>query len=97
MRKSVKFLGHVMSADGISADPGKISDVLDWPVPNNLTEIRAHLGLCGYYRRFLQIFLGDNGTIVLSDSQVCLERRVPKGVAGAQIETHICAGAVHGE
>jgi transposase InsO family protein len=56
MRRSVDFLGHVVSADGIRADPGKISAVLDWPVPNNLTELRAYLGLCSYYRRFVQNF-----------------------------------------
>ncbi|MDZ7612307.1 MAG: RNase H-like domain-containing protein [Flavobacteriaceae bacterium] len=56
MKAAVDFLGHVVSADGISVDPGKISAVSDWPVPTNLTELRSYLGICGYYRRFVMDF-----------------------------------------
>ena len=56
MQKAVNFFGHIVSADGVSVDPDKISVVADWPVPTNITELRAYLGLCGYYRKFVQKF-----------------------------------------
>jgi hypothetical protein len=46
----VAFLGHVISAGGISVDPGKVRDVLNWMPPTNVSEIQSFLGLAGYYQ-----------------------------------------------
>ena len=54
--KEVQFLGHVISEDGISVDPSKIQDVLNWQAPTSVLEIRSFLGLTGYYRRFVPDF-----------------------------------------
>ena len=54
--RRVAFLGHLVSGDGISTDPEKISAVVDWPEPRNLREVRSFLGLCIYYRRFVKDF-----------------------------------------
>ncbi|KAL6185772.1 hypothetical protein ACLB2K_041899 [Fragaria x ananassa] len=48
----VGFLGHVVSAKGVSVDAQKVEAVSSWRRPTTVTEIRSFLGLAGYYRRF---------------------------------------------
>ena len=54
--QEIKFLGHVVNEQGIQPDPSKITKVANYPVPRNLTELRAFLGLASYYRRFIKDF-----------------------------------------
>lgn len=55
-RDQVQFLGHVVSKDGIQPDPRNVKSVQDWPIPRSATEVRAFLGLCSYYRKFIRNF-----------------------------------------
>lgn len=53
-KTSVKYVGHVVSSDGITADPAKVNKILEWPTPQNVKQLRSFLGFAGYYRRYIQ-------------------------------------------
>ena len=55
-RKSVSFLGHIISAKDIAADPTKVNKVATWPTPTCRRDVQQFLGLCNYYRRFIKNF-----------------------------------------
>ncbi|KAL0406338.1 UNVERIFIED_CONTAM: Retrovirus-related Pol polyprotein from transposon.6, partial [Sesamum latifolium] len=54
--KSVSFLGHIISEQGLTVDPRKVEAILDWPKPTNVGEVCSFLGLAGYYRKFIEGF-----------------------------------------
>jgi hypothetical protein len=49
-------LGHTISQDGISIDPEKVQEVMDWKPPTTVRQIQSFLGLVGYYQRFIPDF-----------------------------------------
>ena len=50
----MKYLGHVVSENGVQTDPDKINALASWPEPNNVKELRYSLGFTGYYRKFIR-------------------------------------------
>ncbi len=55
-RSEVKFLGHVISSEGIRVDSEKVSALDSWPVPKSTKEVRQLIGFMSYYRRFVPKF-----------------------------------------
>ena len=52
--RQVEFLGHIVTAEGIRVQSGKIDAVKEWPQPRTVTELQQFLGLCNYYRQFIK-------------------------------------------
>jgi hypothetical protein len=55
-QEEIAFLGYIISAQGISMDPSKVSAIRTWPVPQSVLDIQIFLGLANFYRRFIKNF-----------------------------------------
>jgi len=53
LQQEVKFLGDVVDHIGVRPDPDENSAVSKWPVPSTAGQVKAFLGLAGYYSRFV--------------------------------------------
>lgn len=90
----VKFLGHVVSEDGLSTDPEKLEKIKNWPIPKSVPELRSFLGLGSYYRRFVQGFAK-----VACPLNRLLEKRDWRWTqecdsAFAQLKSNLCASPI---
>ena len=52
----VKYLGHVLTPEGLKTNPATVFAVREFPVPTNLKEVRQFLGLSSFYRRLINGF-----------------------------------------
>ena len=52
MRTETKYLGRVVSAEGIKPDPAAVSKIQDWMSPREKEELQSFLGFANYYREF---------------------------------------------
>ena len=50
---SIKHLGYVIDSAGIHVNPKNIQILKDWPIPQNIHELRSFLGLANFYWRFI--------------------------------------------
>ncbi|XP_026451551.1 uncharacterized protein LOC113351849 [Papaver somniferum] len=55
-QKSIGYLDHIISSEGVSVDNDKIQCISYWPIPTSVKELRGFLGLAGYYRKFVKDF-----------------------------------------
>jgi hypothetical protein len=68
----VKFLGHIVGCNQVRPDPDKVKAVVDWPVPQDLHQLRSFLGLVNYFSKFI-----DHHARVAKPLTALLKKGVP--------------------
>ena len=53
-KKSIQYLGHIISKNGVATCPEKIEAIEKMAPPKNIKGVRSFLGLSGFYRRFVK-------------------------------------------
>ena len=53
---SAKYLGLIISTEGLKMDPNKIDAVLEWPTPRVLKDVQGFIGFANFYRRYIERF-----------------------------------------
>eukprot|EP00253_Pinus_taeda_P011953 PITA_11953 len=48
-KEEIKYLGHIITREGITVDPEKIRTIMEWPVPKDVADIRSFMGLTNYF------------------------------------------------
>ena len=56
LQDEVRYLGHLVSKDGIRTDPSKIEALQKWPGSTSTQDVRQFIGFAGFYRRFIPDF-----------------------------------------
>src|SRR6478735_4252927 len=52
-KSSVRWLGYVVSHNGLAMDPEKTDVIRNWPIPRQLRDVRSFLGFSNFYRGFI--------------------------------------------
>ncbi|KAH7714746.1 transposon Ty3-I Gag-Pol polyprotein-like protein [Aphelenchoides avenae] len=53
LKKELKLLGRVFSAEGVKADPDKVTAIVNMPAPLNVKELESFLGMVNYHAKFM--------------------------------------------
>lgn len=61
--KEVKYLGHIVGNGTIRPDPGKVSAIVDFPLPTTVKQVRRFVGMCAYYSKFIENFSSLSGPL----------------------------------
>ncbi|ROT78377.1 enzymatic polyprotein [Penaeus vannamei] len=54
--KQTEYLGHTVDSAGLCPNDKKVQNVQNFPVPSTVTQVKAFLGLSGFYRPFIKKF-----------------------------------------
>ena len=54
-QQKVAYMGHVITSDGLQADPNKIKAILNMPSPTDKEAVQRLLGMTNYLQRFAPV------------------------------------------
>ena len=55
-KKFLVYLGYIVGDGKLKIDPSKVEIIVNFPKPNNVTEVRSFLGAAQYWRKFIANF-----------------------------------------
>ena len=64
MKFELVYLGFVVSKDGLKMDTEKVQEIVDWPSPRSIFEVRSFHGLASFHRKIIKHFSGICGLII---------------------------------
>jgi len=71
-QKEVKFLGRIVSSDGVKVSDEHIRCVRDWQTPRNAVELTKFLGFINYHREFIpRLSQKAEGALICTDQKAC--------------------------
>ena len=68
---TIKYLGFILSKDGLKMDPSKVQTIQDWPEPHKVKDVQSFLGFTNFYCHFISDY---------SDIMILLTRLTCKGI-----------------
>jgi len=77
----IVILGHNCTYEGRVVDPERAQKIVDWPIPTNVSDVRAFLGTCGVHRIFIK-----NYTVVARPLIKLTRKDVPFFIGAEQLE-----------
>ena len=77
-----EILGHICTSGGRIPDPARVQAIRDWPVPTNVSEVRAFLGTCGVLRIFIK-----NYTLIARPLIQLTRKDVPFEIGQSQLDS----------
>lgn len=85
LKKEVVYLGHVISDQGVSPNPDKLTAVEQFPTPKSRKNVQQFLGLCNYYRKFI-----PNFSTISKPLTILLKKDTPFHWKNNQVEAFQC-------
>lgn len=52
-KKEIRYIGHILTQDGIKSDPKKVETIINMPSPTDVTSLKRFLGMVSYLQKFL--------------------------------------------
>ena len=51
-----KYLGFIVTLEGIKVDPSKIEAIDAWAVPTTVQGVQSFLRFCNFYQKFIEAY-----------------------------------------
>jgi len=55
-QREIEFLGLIIGPNDVEIDSSKVEEIMNWPTPTKVREVRSFLGLANFYHRFVKDF-----------------------------------------